>query len=227
VALKAGKLHKLLEQAEEAKKLARQRRGPSRATRSPFPKAAVKLLYDGVTPAEGVTLTRSDVSIEAPVQSNPGERTVLYTQNVINQYAVASNPRYAPRPPELRDAGHLFVFDVMNSLHTSLARAFPASFPGMFRPGAAAELWKWLNETARTRGWRAVEGMALLEALGRGLPVIAMADTPVGPRLAVVEPGSTGPGGKPRLASGHEPRGQEQTPERIFGTAAVRYLAHE
>jgi len=115
----------------------------------------------------------------------------------------------------------------MNSLHTSLDRAFPASLSGMFRPGTLAELWKWLNETARTRGWRPVEGMALLEAMGRGLPVIAMADTPVGPRVAVVEPGSTGPRGKPRLASGHEPRGQEQTPEQVFGTAAVRYLAHE
>jgi hypothetical protein len=161
------------------------------------------------------------------VQSNPGERTVVFTQNVINQYAVATNPRYAPRLPELRDAGHLFVFDVMSSLRTSLERAFPATYPGTYRPGTLAELWKWLGEMARLRGWRAVEGGALVEAMGRGLPVIAMADTPIGPRLAVVEPGMPGPGGKPRLASGHEPRGQQQTPEQVFGTSAVRYLAHQ
>jgi hypothetical protein len=72
-----------------------------------------------------------------------------------------------------------------------------------------------------------VEGGRLLESMGRGFPVIALADTPVGPRFAVVEPGPPGPGGKPRLASGHEPRGQQQTPEQIFGTSPVRYLAHE
>jgi hypothetical protein len=227
VQLKAGKLHKLLELADEAKKLARLRRGPSRATRSPFPRAAVTLLHDGFIPAEGVSLTRYDISVTAPVQCKPGERTVVYTQNVINQFAVATNPRYASRPPELRDAGHVFVFDVMSALHTSLESAFPTSFPGVFRPGSAAELWKWLNEAAPSRGWRAVDGGALLEAMGRGLPVIALAGTSMGPRLAVVEPGLPGLGGKPRLASGHEPRGQQQTPEQVFGTSPVRYLAHE
>ncbi|HLL00721.1 MAG TPA: hypothetical protein VK539_09055 [Myxococcaceae bacterium] len=227
VQLKAGKLHKLLEMADEAKKLARLRRGPSRATRSPFPREAVTLLHDGFIAAEGVSLTRYDISVTAPVQCKPGERTVVYTQNVINQFAVATNPRYAPRPPELRDAGHLFVFDVMSALHTSLESAFPTSFPGVFRPGSAAELGKWLSETARSRGWHPVEGGRLLESMGRGFPVIALADTPVGPRFAVVEPGPPGPGAKPRLASGHEPRGQQQTPEQIFGTSPVRYLAHE
>ncbi len=187
----------------------------------------MKLLYDGTAPAEGLSITSLDLVLVAPVQSYPFERTVIHTQNVINQYAVAINPRYAPRPPELRDAGHLFVFDVMSSLNTSLAHAFPTRFPGTFRSGTAQEIWKWLNETARQRGWRQVQGKALLEALGLGLPVIAMADTPVGPRLAVVEPGASGPDAKPRLASAHEPRGQQQTPEQVFGTSPVRYLAHD
>jgi hypothetical protein len=225
--LRAGKLHQLLEAAEQERKQARLRQAPSRATRSPFPRAAVKLLYDGTTPAQGLSLTNPGLVLEAPVRCNPGERTAIYTQNVINQYAVATNPRYAPRPPELRDAGHLFVFDVMNSLHTSLGRAFPSGFPDTFRPGTLVELWKWLQETARTRGWRPVQGSALLEAMERGLPVIAMAETPAGPRLAVVEPGASGPDARPRLASAHEPRGQQQTPEQIFGTSAVRYLAHD
>jgi hypothetical protein len=187
----------------------------------------VNLVYDGSAPAEGLSLTNAEMSLRAPVQSYPGQRTVIHTQNVINQYAVAANPRYAPRAQEPREAGHLFVFDVMNSQHTTLARAFPVGFSGTFRPGTLAELWKWMNETATSRGWRAVEGPTLQEAAAKGLPIIAMAKTAVGPRFAVVEPGPPGPGGKPLLASAHEPRGQRQTPEQIFGSSAVRYLAHD
>lgn len=187
----------------------------------------VNLVYDGRAPAEGLSLTHPETSLRAPVQSYPGQRTVIHTQNVINQYAVAVNPRYAARAQEPRDSGHLFVFDVMSSQHTTLERAFPTSASGHFRPGTPAELWKWLNETAPSRGWRAVEGPALQEAAARGLPVIALARTAAGPRFAVVEPGPLGPGGKPLLASAHEPRGQRQMPEKIFGASAVRYLVHD
>lgn len=187
----------------------------------------VNLVYDGRAPAEGLSLTNPEASLRAPVQSYPGQRTVIHTQNVINQYAVAVNPRYAPRSQEPRESGHLFVFDVMNSQHTTLGRAFAVGFSGNFRPGTPAELWKWLTETAPSRGWRAVDGPALLEAAAKGLPIIALAKTAVGLRFAVVEPGPPGPGGKPLLASAHEPRGQRQAPEQIFGSSAVRYLAHD
>jgi len=186
----------------------------------------VNLLYDGTTPAEGVFLTNSGAIVLAPVQSYPGQRTVIHTQNVINQYAVVANPRYFPRPQEPREAGHLFVFDVMASQHTSLARVFTTGYPGIFRPGTLAEMWKWLNTHALSRSWREVEGQALLDAAAQGLPIIAMAETSSGPRLAVVEPGPPGPNGKPLLASAHEPRGQRQTPEQVFGSSAVRYLVH-
>jgi hypothetical protein len=187
----------------------------------------VNLLYDGTTPADGLFLTNPDLLLLAPVQSYPGQRTVIHTQNAINQYAVATNPRYLPRAREPREAGHIFVFDVMNSQHTTLGRAFPAGFPGTFRPGTLAELWKWLSEAALTRSWREVEGRALLDAAARGLPIIAMAETPSGPRFAVVEPGPPNPEGVPLLASAHEPRGQRRTPEQVFGSCAVRYLAHD
>ncbi|MBN1204727.1 MAG: hypothetical protein JXB05_07365 [Myxococcaceae bacterium] len=187
----------------------------------------VNLLYDGTTPAEGVFLTNSGAIIVAPVQSYPGQRTVIHTQNVINQYAVAANPRYFPRPQEPREAGHLFVFDVMASQHTTLARAFGAGYPGIYRPGTLVEIWEWLNTRAPSRSWRVVEGRALLDAAARGLPLIALAETSSGPRLAVVEPGPPGPGGEPFLASAHEPRGQRQTPEQVFGSSTARYLAHD
>jgi hypothetical protein len=187
----------------------------------------VILIYDGTTPAEGVFLTNPAAIILAPVQSYPGQRGVIHTQNVINQYAVATNPRYAPQRQEPREAGHLFVFDVMASQHTTLARVFSAGYPGIYRPGTMAEIWKWLNTQALSRSWRVVEGSALLEAAARGLPIIAMAETSSGPRLAVVEPGPPGPGGKVFLASAHEPRGQRQTPEQVFGSSTVRYLAHD
>jgi hypothetical protein len=114
----------------------------------------------------------------------------------------------------------------MASQHTSLARVFTTGYPGIFRPGTLAEMWKWLNTHALSRSWREVEGQALLDAAAQGLPIIAMAETSSGPRLAVVEPGPPGPNGKPLLASAHEPRGQRQTPEQVFGSSAVRYLVH-
>jgi hypothetical protein len=218
---------KTLFDKEESSDITNVRLGGEQSGRQFVRRPDVNLLYDGTTPAEGLFLTNPELTVLAPVQSYPGQRTVIHTQNVINQYAVANNPRYFPRTREPREAGHLFVFDVMNSQHTTLARAFPAGFPGTFRPGTAAELWKWLSEVALTRSWREVEGGALLEAAARGLPIVALAQTPSGPRFAVVEPGPTGPEGKPFLASAHEPRGQRETPEQVFGSSPVRYLAHD
>ncbi|HYH98327.1 hypothetical protein [Hyalangium sp.] len=203
------------------------RLGGEQSGRQVIRRPDVNLLYDGTAPADGLFLTNPELVVLAPVQSYPGQRTVIHTQNVINQYAVAANPRYFPRNREPREAGHIFVFDVMNSQHTTMGRAFPAGFPGTFRPGTLAELWRWLNDLAPSRGWRGAEGSALLEAAARGLPIIAMAETSSGPRLAVMEPGPPGPEGKPFLASAHEPRGQRQTPEQVFGSSAVRYLVHD
>ncbi|WP_224244374.1 hypothetical protein [Hyalangium gracile] len=221
VAVKANKLHQLLEQAQRDKKSVSLRKGSSRSSRAPFPSVRPD------APAAGASTPRTQ-SVQAPVESLPGKRTVALTQAVIDQYAVATNPRYKPTPKEPLEAGHLFVFDVMNSLHTTLGRAFATGYPVTFRPGTLGELWKWLSEDALSRGWRLVEGKAaLLEAAARGLPIIAMADTPLGPRLAVVEPGPPGPDGRPRLASAHEPRGPRQTAEQLFGSSVVRYLSHE
>jgi hypothetical protein len=211
VMLKSNRLHQLLDQTARA--------APS--------KSDAALLYDGLTPAKGVTVIDPGRIVIAPLQSFPGQRTVTTTQSVINQYAVVANPRYLVRNVDPREAGALFVFDVMSSLNTTLGRAFLASASGNFRPGTIAELWRWLSETALSVGWRVVEGQALWNALGQGLPVIAMAETAYGRRVAVAEPGFPGAVSKPRLASAHEPRGQGQTPEDIFGTSVARYMAHD
>ncbi len=209
--LKSSKLNQLLDQT----------------LRSGGSKSEAPLLYDGLTPAKGVTIIDPGQIILSPMQSFPGKRTVTTTQDVINQYAVVANPRYLVRNVDPREAGALFVFDVMNSQNTTLGRAFLAGSSGAFRPGTLAETWKWLIEMAPSLGWRVVHGKALWDALGKGLPVIAMGETPYGPRLAVVEPGFPGPTARPRLASAHEPRGQGQSPEDIFGSSVVRYLVHD
>jgi len=208
---------------------------PMRPVRQPDPSTAragpskkdTGLLYDGLTPAKGVTVVDSSNIVIAPLQSFPGQRTVTTTQSVINQYAVVANPRYLVRNVDPREAGALFVFDVMNSLNTTLGRAFLTSASGSFRPCTLAELWQWLSQAALLVGWRPVEGKTLWHALGQGLPVVAMAEASHGRRVAVVEPGFPGVVPKPRLASAHEPRGQGQTPEDLFGTSMVRYLAHD
>lgn len=203
------------------------RLGGEASGKHPVHRPDVNLLFDGSAPAEGVFLTNPSVIVRAPVQSYPGQRKVIHTQNVINQYAVAVNPRYFPQPQEPREMGHLFVFDVMASQHTTLARVFTTGYPGIFRPGTLAELWQWLNTKALSRSWRVLEGDAVIEAAARGLPIIAMAETPAGPKLAVVEPGPPGPEGRPLVASAHEPRGQRQTLAQVFGASPVRFLAHD
>jgi hypothetical protein len=202
------------------------RQSDPRARAAPS-KSDAALPYDGLTPARGVAVIDSSRIVSAPLQSFPGQRTVTTTQSVINQYAVVANPRYLLRNVDAREAGALFVFDVMSSLNTTLGRAFLVGSSDTFRPGTLAELWQWLSETALAVGWRAVEGKTLSNALGQGLPVLAMAETHLGRRVAVVEPGFPGVVPKLRLASGHEPRGQGQTPEDTFGTNVVRYLAHD
>jgi hypothetical protein len=209
--MKSSKLHDLLEQTS--------RLSPT--------KTDAALLYDGLTPAKGVAAIDSGQLVIAPMQSFPGQRSVTSTQNVINQYAVVANPRYSLKHMDPREAGALFVFDVMSSQNTTLGQAFSGRSSRTARPGTLAELWRWLTEVALSAGWRVVEGNALWDALEQGLPVIAMAETPYGRRVAVAEPGFRGAHSKPRLASAHEPRGQGQTPEDVFGSSEVRYLAHD
>ncbi len=211
VMLRSSRLHQLLEQTSRV--------APS--------KTEAALLYDGLTPAKGVSVTDPGQIVIAPMQSFPGQRSVTSTQNVINQYAVVANPRYSLKHVDPREAGALFVFDVMSSQNTTLGQAFTARSSRTARPGTLVETWKWLNEAALSLGWRVVDGNSLWDALGKGLPVIAMAETPYGRRIAVVEPGFQGTSSKPRLASAHEPRGQGLTPEDVFGPSVVRYLAHD
>lgn len=211
VMLRSSKLHQLLEQTS--------RIAPS--------KTEAPLLYDGLTPAKGVSVTDPGQIVIAPMQSFPGQRSVTSTQNVINQYAVVANPRYSLKYVDPREAGALFVFDVMSSQNTTLGQAFTSRASRTARPGTLVETWKWLNEAALSLGWRVVDSNSLWDALGKGLPVIAMAETPYGRRIAVVEPGFQGTSAKPRLASAHEPRGQGLTPEDVFGPSVVRYLAHD
>jgi hypothetical protein len=217
--LKMNSLHKMAEQAQQERTNAKLRKVAPRSTRS-LPVVRSGALGVGM-------LIPQEMIVEAPLQSYPGQRTASHSLEVINQYVVAANARYLPPSGEDSEMGHLFVFDVMCSMHTSLERAFPGSRPGTFRTGTQAEMWKWMKETALSRGWRVVEGSALLGATTRGLPVIAMANTPNGPRLAVVEPLPPGNDGQLRLASAYEPRGQRQKPDQVFGSSVVRYLAHD
>src|SRR5207302_9718 len=65
-------------------------------------------VYDGTTPAPGTTETRAWIPVDAAVSSDLSNRSRPLYDNVINQFAVAVNPRYAQR--DINGDGYIDTF---------------------------------------------------------------------------------------------------------------------
>lgn len=75
-------------------------------------------MFDGRTPAPGTTNTNAAYPASPPVRGNPQMRTRATYDNVVNQFAVGSNPRYAQRNGNTYC--NIFAWDVMSAMGATL-----------------------------------------------------------------------------------------------------------
>src|SRR5687767_1228481 len=64
---------------------------------APAGNAGGGVTYNGTQPAPGTTDTNAAYPASPPVRGNPASRNAATYDNVINQFAVGNNPRYAQR----------------------------------------------------------------------------------------------------------------------------------
>ncbi|MHB8876517.1 MAG: peptidoglycan-binding protein [Myxococcaceae bacterium] len=139
--------------------------------------------HNGATPAPATRNTRAWEPVNAPLRSDPSDRSAARYADVINQFGVGVNPRYARR--DGNTYCNIFVWDV--------TRAMGAEIPHWVagRELNANSVNAWLHQTGPAAGWRKVDARTAQDFANRGRPAVASWRNPSGiGHVAMVRPGT-------------------------------------
>ncbi len=165
---------------------------PTQPTQPTQPTPPSALVYDGTRPAPGTTNVRAWEPINAPLQGSSANRNRATYDNVLNQFAVGVNPRYARR--EGNTYCNIFVWDATRAMGAEIPHWVDAN--GNHAPvGRGRELDanatnQWLNTHGGRFGWRAVSAEEAQRLANQGHPTVASWRNPGGiGHIAMVRPG--------------------------------------
>ncbi|MGQ9896466.1 MAG: peptidoglycan-binding protein, partial [Acidobacteriota bacterium] len=197
------------------------------------------LIYDGTRPAPGTTNTNAARPIDAPLKGDPNHRTAETYNNVINQFAVAHNPRYAIRDSSgdgIKDTFcNIFVWDV--------TRAMGAEIPHWVdrRTGQPTTVYNysqsreldanatmdWLRQHGAQHGWRQVSAEEAQRLANEGHPTMVGWKNPNGiGHVAIVRPGNINERG-PAIAQAGLTNVNYAHVRDTFGRAPVEYWVND
>jgi len=197
------------------------------------------LIYDGTRPAPGTTNTNAARPVDAPLKGDPNHRTPEIYNNVINQFAVARNPRYA-----IRDSSgdgkpdtfcNIFVWDV--------TRAMGAEIPHWVdkRTGQPTTVYNysqsreldanatmdWLRQHGAQYGWRQVSAEEAQRLANQGHPTMVGWKNPRGiGHVAIVRPGNINERG-PAIAQAGATNVNYAHVRDTFGNVPVEYWVND
>jgi len=175
--------------------------------------------FDGETaPPE---LTSRDVwrAVNPPLQSREGRRSAELYKQVINQFAVGTNPRYEPDADD-KPRAHIFVWDVSRAMNAEIPH-----FAGA-RELTIAQTVDWVRREGSNRGWRKTDIDGAVQAANEGMLVVAVPKDPNVKLIALVRPGPPEPDGRPRFAASALRRGSDLGCRETFGVMALEYFLH-
>lgn len=162
--------------------------------------------YDGVHPAPGTVSTNRANYIHPPLTNAPEQRDPAIYSQLINQFAVAFNPRYLPGNGNTYC--NIFVWDVSRAMGAEIPHWVDSSgnIAGPFMPHAS-EIninggVNWMNEHGMVQfGWKSCTPQQAQDAANQGRIAVVMWKNPTGGHghTAVVKPGSVNSGG-PEIA---------------------------
>ena len=149
--------------------------------------------FDGSQPAPGTTNTNAAYPASPPLRGNPAMRTAVTYDNVINEFAVASNPRYAQR--DGNTYCNIFAWDVTRAMGAEIPHWVDnAGHPQPYNSGHemdANSTNRWLNQHGPEQGWRPVSAAEAQRLANLGFPAVASIDeSPDIGHIGVVRPGS-------------------------------------
>lgn len=187
--------------------------------------------YDGRTPASGTTNTDAWIPVNAPLQNRPGERSASKYADVLDQFAVGNNPRYARR--DGNTYCNIFSWDATRAMGAEI----PHWVDGNGNPAAvgARGAWemdanatnRWLHNHGPRNGWRKVSAEEAQRMANEGHPTVASWNNPGGiGHIAMVRPGELTAGG-PTIAQAGASNFNSGTVRQGFGSAQPEYFVHD
>jgi predicted chitinase/LysM repeat protein len=185
--------------------------------------------FDGTRPAPGTTNTQAWIPVEAPLQGSPSNRNADTYADVIDQFGVASNPRYQPR--DGNTYCNIFAWDVTKAMGAEI----PHWVDGAGNPtgvGQGRELdanggHLWLQNHGPAHGWREVSAQEAQQMANQGHPTVASWHNPGGiGHIGVVRPGEINERG-PALAQAGARNFNEGHVKDSFGNANVKYFVND
>ncbi|MCS6885115.1 MAG: peptidoglycan-binding protein [Acidobacteriota bacterium] len=166
--------------------------GPQVTTTSQ-PNTTNTVRYDGTRPAPGTTNTRAWEPINAPLTNDPSQRSAENYANVINQFAVANNPRYTPR--EGNTYCNIYMWDVTRAMKAEIPhwvdRNGNPTGVGQGRELDANATHRWMHEHGARFGWRQVSAEEAQRLANQGFPTVFTWENRGGiGHVGVVRPGN-------------------------------------
>lgn len=196
--------------------------------------------YDGTKPADGTTTLNAAHPV-TPALTGAGPRSGALYDDVINQFAVDANPRYAVR--DSNGDGHLdtfcniFVWDVTRAMGAEIPhwvnQAGAPGGPGMegYRELNANGVCQWLEQHGTQYGWREVSAEEAQRLANQGQPAVAAWDSRSSRagHVAMVRPGEYNPATGPVIAQAGGTNFNRGTVAGGFGAdkqAEIKYYVH-
>ena len=139
--------------------------------------------YDGSHPAPGTTSMDRSHYVHPPLSNTAGNRSPAEYDDLINQFAVAHNPRYTP------DAHatycNIFMWDVTRAMNAEIPHWITAN-GGIAAPGAPGareivinEGVDWLHDHGAEHGWQALSQASAAQArANQGYPTVVVWKNP-------------------------------------------------
>ncbi len=159
------------------------------------------------------------IPVDAPQQNSQGQRSAATYSDVIDQFDVANNPRYAQR--DGNTYCNIFAWDV--------TRAMGAEIPHYWqgRELDANGVADWLRDEGNNYGWHAVSEEEAQDMANQGKPVVVSwkNDGGIG-HIGVVRPGEINENG-PALAQAGSTNTNNAHVRDTFGSVDAIYYAHD
>jgi hypothetical protein len=203
---------------------------------APPPSPTAGAAYDGKTPAPGTVETRRSFPTSPPVRGDAARRSAALYDDVLNQFAVGVNPRYAHKNGAT--FCNIFVWDVTRAMGAEIPHwVDPQGNPTLHLHGnelSANGVCAWLHAHGARFGWGRVTLAEGIERANRGCPVV-VAWNNTRPRgighVAMVRPGAPSPQSGPWMAQAgrkNENYIRMFVPGGVFGhTAPLEIWTHD
>ena len=182
-----------------------------------------------VLPPKGVGSDKRPWSyVNAPIKSDESNRSADMYNRVLDQFKVASNPRYRANQQGKKETYcNIFVWDATRAMGAEIphwvdkkGRPVPQ---GKGRELSANGAIRWLEKHGPRAGWHAVSADEAQALASQGKPVVATYKNPSGiGHIAMVRPGKG-----PAIAQAGAKNFNKGTVKDGFGNRRVVYYAHD